>query len=227
VRVRGSRERSTDRPRGRLQRAVPSREAHLCHQPLVDVVEPSSVDPRHLRSSPTPQDCHRPVNQLPQASRSAVGRRYRDLQVVRVPRGPDSTDSRARSGPRRAEPLPWRDLRKHSNTRSIGRLSESSVSSPNICSITDPRGPGHAWRDEGIRLRMGRRKVVPEAVRTRVLGLRSQGLSWSEVADRLNDWRTPTGQGGARWYPSTARGLALRGVHELGRCPTCGRELRP
>jgi len=75
--------------------------------------------------------------------------------------------------------------------------------------------------------RMGRREVVPEAVRRRVLGLRSRGLSWSEVADRLNDWRIPTGQGGARWYPSTARGLALRGVQELGRCPTCGRELRP
>jgi hypothetical protein len=35
---------------------------------------------------------------------------------------------------------------------------------------------------------------VAEAVRKRVLGLRSKGLSWSEVADRLNDWRIPAGQ---------------------------------
>jgi hypothetical protein len=75
--------------------------------------------------------------------------------------------------------------------------------------------------------RMGRKKVVPETVRRRVLGLRLKGLSWSEVADQLNAWRIPTGQGGARWYSSTARGLALRGVQELGRCPKCGRELRP
>jgi len=72
---------------------------------------------------------------------------------------------------------------------------------------------------------MGRKRVVAESVRTRVLALRSQGLSWSQVADRLNSWRTPTGQGGERWYASTARGLALRGIPSKGRCPTCGREL--
>jgi hypothetical protein len=61
---------------------------------------------------------------------------------------------------------------------------------------------------------------VPEQVRQRVIGLRRRGLSWSRVAEQLNAWRTPTGQGGARWYASTARELALR--DEPDRCPMCG-----
>jgi hypothetical protein len=41
---------------GTPARAVLLREAHLRHQPLVHVVERSSVDPRDLRSSPTGKD---------------------------------------------------------------------------------------------------------------------------------------------------------------------------
>jgi hypothetical protein len=64
------------------------------------------------------------------------------------------------------------------------------------------------------------RRTVPEQVRERVIGLHSEGLSWSQIAAQLNSWRIPTGQGGVRWYPSTARKLACR--DDPARCPTCG-----
>jgi hypothetical protein len=67
---------------------------------------------------------------------------------------------------------------------------------------------------------MGRRRTVPEQVRERVIRLRRRGLSWAQIAAQLNAWRTPTGQGGVRWYPSTARKLAFR--DDPARCPTCG-----
>jgi hypothetical protein len=67
---------------------------------------------------------------------------------------------------------------------------------------------------------MGRRRTVPAPVRERVIGLRRRGLSWSQIAAQLNAWRTPTGQDGVRWYPSTARKLAFR--DDPTRCPTCG-----
>lgn len=86
----------------------------------------------------------------------------------------------------------------------------------------DARGdPWSSGRDTtGV---WGRRRTVPEQVRQRVIGLRRRGLSWSRVAEQLNAWRTPTGQGGARWYASTARKLALR--DEPDRCPMCGSPL--
>jgi hypothetical protein len=62
------------------------------------------------------------------------------------------------------------------------------------------------------------RRTVP--VRERVIGLRRRGLSWSQIVAQLNAWRTPSGQGGVRWYPSRARKLAFR--EDPARCPTCG-----
>ena len=75
----------------------------------------------------------------------------------------------------------------------------------------------------GIRQEYGAQAHGAGAVRQPCHRAAQAGLSWSRVAEQLNAWRTPTGQGGARWYASTARKLALR--DEPDRCPMCGSPL--
>jgi DNA invertase Pin-like site-specific DNA recombinase len=55
---------------------------------------------------------------------------------------------------------------------------------------------------------LGRPRLLPEEVRSRIRGEREQGSSWPQIAQRLNDEKVPTAQGG-RWWPATVRLVAL------------------
>jgi DNA invertase Pin-like site-specific DNA recombinase len=56
-------------------------------------------------------------------------------------------------------------------------------------------------RAEGVQL--GRPRSIPEAVRSRIVGMRSDGLTYRAIADVLNVDDVPRGQRGIRWWPST------------------------
>src|SRR4051794_29091100 len=60
-------------------------------------------------------------------------------------------------------------------------------------------------RSEGVRL--GRPRTLPLSTRRRILRERRKGATFAAIADRLNDERVPTAQGG-RWHPSTVRKIA-------------------
>lgn len=64
-------------------------------------------------------------------------------------------------------------------------------------------------RAQGVRL--GRPRQVPEPVVTMIIEDRGAGMTLQEIADRLNESKTPTAQGGRQWYPSTVRAV-LRGA---------------
>lgn len=51
--------------------------------------------------------------------------------------------------------------------------------------------------------RMGRASTLPAAVADRIVAERCQGATLQAIADRLNGDQVPTGQGGARWRPSS------------------------
>lgn len=55
--------------------------------------------------------------------------------------------------------------------------------------------------------RLGGRRCVPGDVRERISTMRGKGATLTEIANALNDDGTPTGKGGARWYPSTVRSI--------------------
>jgi DNA invertase Pin-like site-specific DNA recombinase len=54
-------------------------------------------------------------------------------------------------------------------------------------------------------VRLGRPRLVSDAVCQRIQQLRDQDLSWQKVSDLLNEEQVPTGQGRGRWYPASAR----------------------
>ncbi len=56
---------------------------------------------------------------------------------------------------------------------------------------------------------VGRRTTLPAEVVARVVLAREQGRSYAAIADELNAEQVPTGQGGARWYASTVRAVAV------------------
>jgi DNA invertase Pin-like site-specific DNA recombinase len=58
-------------------------------------------------------------------------------------------------------------------------------------------------RSMGIKL--GRPSKVTEKARARLLELRSQGLSWTEVAQVMNKERIPSGSGKPQWHPYSAQ----------------------
>jgi predicted DNA-binding protein (UPF0251 family) len=58
---------------------------------------------------------------------------------------------------------------------------------------------------------LGRKPTVPPAMVKRIHDERSAGKSLRQIADDLNAARVPTAHGGARWWPSTVRGLLQRG----------------
>jgi DNA invertase Pin-like site-specific DNA recombinase len=58
-------------------------------------------------------------------------------------------------------------------------------------------------------VRLGRPVTVPAAVAARIAAARAAGASLQAIADRLSDEGVPTSQGGARWYPSTVRGVLV------------------
>lgn len=60
-----------------------------------------------------------------------------------------------------------------------------------------------ARRAAGVRL--GRPRSLPDEVVRHILELRRGGSSLKAVADRLNQERVPTAQGGMQWYASTVR----------------------
>jgi DNA invertase Pin-like site-specific DNA recombinase len=56
-------------------------------------------------------------------------------------------------------------------------------------------------RAEGVQL--GRPRSIPDGVRTRIVALRSDGLTYRAIADALNADDVPRGQQGIQWWPST------------------------
>jgi HNH endonuclease/Recombinase len=69
-------------------------------------------------------------------------------------------------------------------------------------------------RAEGVHL--GRPPVLPQAVRDRIVTERNAGRTLQAICDGLNDEGIATGQGGAKWYPSTVLGVYRRET-QLGR----------
>ncbi len=63
-------------------------------------------------------------------------------------------------------------------------------------------------RAQGVRL--GRPRQVADALVDRIAGLRAEGASLRNIADRLNDEAVPTGHGGAAWHASTVKSLLDR-----------------
>jgi DNA invertase Pin-like site-specific DNA recombinase len=60
-------------------------------------------------------------------------------------------------------------------------------------------------KSQGVRL--GRQLSVDEKVVKRIARERGAGKTFQAIADRLNNAGVATGQGGARWYPSTVRAV--------------------
>jgi DNA invertase Pin-like site-specific DNA recombinase len=62
-------------------------------------------------------------------------------------------------------------------------------------------------RAQGVTL--GRPPVLPDSVRARIVREVASGAGWSAIARDLTSEGVPTAHGGARWYPSTVRAIAL------------------
>ena len=64
---------------------------------------------------------------------------------------------------------------------------------------------------------LGRPSTIPEEVVARIVADHAAGAGWSEIARNLNSEDIPTGQGGARWHPSTVRYVYLAATADLAR----------
>jgi DNA invertase Pin-like site-specific DNA recombinase len=64
-----------------------------------------------------------------------------------------------------------------------------------------------ALKARGVRL--GRPSVLPLEVVARVVGERVAGRPWAAIADGLNADQVPTAHGGVKWWPATARKVAM------------------
>jgi DNA invertase Pin-like site-specific DNA recombinase len=62
-----------------------------------------------------------------------------------------------------------------------------------------------AKRAQGVRL--GRRRELPDAVVTWIVGQHRSGAALAAIARALNEQGEPTAHGGAMWYPSTVRAV--------------------
>lgn len=60
-------------------------------------------------------------------------------------------------------------------------------------------------RERGVQL--GRPSGVSDETRRLISVLRQDGRSYAKIANLLTDQGIPTGQGGARWYPSTVKAI--------------------
>jgi DNA invertase Pin-like site-specific DNA recombinase len=58
---------------------------------------------------------------------------------------------------------------------------------------------------QGVRL--GRPRQLPAEIAERIVAERAAGSTLSAIAERLNQDRVATAQGGQRWYPSTVRAV--------------------
>ena len=65
-----------------------------------------------------------------------------------------------------------------------------------------------AAKAKGIRL--GRPDALSEETRSWILTMRSEGMSFREISETLNDNDTPTAHGGKKWHASTVRSVVLR-----------------
>lgn len=73
----------------------------------------------------------------------------------------------------------------------------------------DRRSNGKRW---GIDL--GPLPLVENEIRDRIVLERELGLSFQEIADKLNSEAIPTASGGDKWYKSTVRHLYLRKISQ-------------
>lgn len=73
----------------------------------------------------------------------------------------------------------------------------------------DRRSNGKRW---GIDL--GPLPLVNSDIRDRIVLERETGLSFQEIANKLNSESVPTANGGDKWYKSTVRHLYLRNVNK-------------
>ena len=64
---------------------------------------------------------------------------------------------------------------------------------------------------------VGRRTTLSGEVVGRIVAERASGSTLAAIADRLTDDAVPTGQGGARWYPSTVRAVLASQAAEPSR----------
>jgi DNA invertase Pin-like site-specific DNA recombinase len=62
-------------------------------------------------------------------------------------------------------------------------------------------------KSQGVRL--GRPRVVDDAVVERIAELRRDGLSYAAIGRELDQARIPTAHGGVRWHPNTVRQVHL------------------
>ncbi len=71
---------------------------------------------------------------------------------------------------------------------------------------------------------LGRPRTVPDSVVEAIRREREWGRSYREIADKLNRFRVPTGQGG-KWWPATVRWLLIsRTDHYRDADILCARE---
>src|SRR5690606_24756563 len=63
-------------------------------------------------------------------------------------------------------------------------------------------------REQGVRL--GRPPVVGREVRQCITDLRAEGLTYREIAERLEGGAVPAPRGGRRWHTNTVRRLVRR-----------------
>ena len=73
----------------------------------------------------------------------------------------------------------------------------------------DRRDNGKVW---GVDL--GPLPVVKEDIRDRIVLEREAGLSFQDIANKLNSELIPTASGGTTWYKSTVRHLYLRNINK-------------
>lgn len=65
-----------------------------------------------------------------------------------------------------------------------------------------------AAKAKGIRL--GRPDALSEETRSWILSMRSEGMSFREISETLNESDVPTAHGGKKWHASTVRSVVLR-----------------
>jgi len=69
------------------------------------------------------------------------------------------------------------------------------------------------------RVQLGRPRLLPAAVRDRIISERGDGAGWTAIAAGLNRDNVPTVQGGQCWYPGTVRKVISGSAPDLLRCP--------
>lgn len=82
----------------------------------------------------------------------------------------------------------------------FGELERKLIGQRTRDALAVKRAQGH---------RLGRRPVLPENVRSRIVSRREEGAGWTQIARELNEDGVPTAQGGRQWYPATVSYVVL------------------